>query len=111
MPTPRATVSYFSISIHSTLPSTQVKRWLVLSISLISLSALVPKSLYSCASGPEAEDYRFAAFLPFMHYKPAFATFNFCYPLYADVTNSAGIAADRERNISEWLKYMRSEEH
>lgn len=66
----------------------------------------MPKSLYSCASGPEAEDYRFAAFLPFLHYKPAFATFNFCYPLYADVSNSAGIAADRERNISEWLKYM-----
>lgn len=68
----------------------------------------MPKTGHSCASGPEAEDYRFAAFLPFLHYKPAFATFNFCYPLYADVTNSAGIAADRERNIDEWIAYMKN---
>ena len=66
----------------------------------------MPKSLYSCASGPEPEDYRFAAFLPFVKYKPAFATFNFCYPLYADSRNVAGIAADRERNIDEWKKYL-----
>lgn len=84
-----------------------MKRWLAQSISFGSLllATLVPRMANSCASGPEAEYYRFASFLPFIHYKPVFASFNFCSPLFYDTENKAGIESDRQRNINEWLAY------
>lgn len=78
--------------------------WQVFSLLLLCIPV---KLGWACGWWPEAEQYRFSAFLPYVAPASALRPFFFNSQFLNDYENVTGQKNDRERNVEEWFIYLR----